>query len=487
MGFSERGFFEEEFNEACEIARSMIKEMEDAVIITHHDADGMSASGVLMSFFKRKPRKIVALSGFDPIRAMKITKLRAENIVFLDLGSGQLNTIKKYLSGVQKIVILDHHKPDIGEFRPNFTSKMDVVQVNAHLFGLDGSREISGAGVTYAVTKLRPELALVGAIGDMQFRYHEKGRLVGYNYTHILPNSNVEERVDITLYGRETRPIYVALQYCTEPFLPGLTGDKNACITFLKSLRISLKDENGGWRTIADLELEEKTKLVDGLVKLLIRNGVPLKKYKSLVGFVYRLPNEKPFLRDLREYSTMLNACGRLKKYEVGLKVVQYNENVYDREKSIREAAGVLAKYKKMLAEGIKALNDIKKGGLIENLPNITATYVKDAINDRIVGVVLGMALGGRIIDFKKPALIAADMLEQEGMIKISVRALKEHIKRGVNLRDALVKAKNELKLEKSEAGGHDIAAGAIIPKEKLGEYIKHVDEKIGEQIMRRA
>ncbi|MFB0545216.1 MAG: hypothetical protein ACETVN_05865, partial [Asgard group archaeon] len=60
-------------------------------------------------------------------------------------------------------------------------------------------------------------------------------------------------------------------------------------------------------------------------------------------------------------------------------------------------------------------------------------------------------------------------------------------IKRGINLRDALVKAKNELKLENSEAGGHDIAAGAIIPKEKLREYIKHVDEKIGEQIMRRA
>ena len=155
--------------------------------------------------------------------------------------------------------------------------------------------------------------------------------------------------------------------------------------------------------------------------------------------------------------------------------------------KAIREAAGVLAKYKKMLAEGIKALNEIKKGGLIESLPNITATYVKDTINDRIVGVVLGMALGGRIIGFKKPALIAADMMEQEGMVKISARALKDHIKRGVNLRDALITAKNELKLEKSEAGGHDIAAGAIIPKEKLGEYINYVDEKIGEQIIRRA
>lgn len=487
MVVSERSFFEDEFHEACELARNMIKEMEYPVIITHHDADGISASGVLMSFFKKEPIKIVVLSGFDPVRAMKISKLRAENIVFLDLGSGQVNTIKRYLSGAQKIVILDHHKPEIAEFRPDFPGKTEIVQVNAHLFGLDGSKEISGAGVAYAVTKLRPELALVGAIGDMQFRYHEKGRLVGYNYTHILPNSAVEERLDITLYGRETRPIYVALGYCTEPFLPGLTGDKKACLNFLKSLRIPLKDEYGGWKTIADLAPEEKTKLVDGLVKLLIRNGVPLKKYKSLVGFVYRLPNEKPFLRDLREYSTMLNACGRLKRYEVGLKVVQYDKNVYDREKAIREAAGVLVKYKKMLAEGIKALNDVKKGGLIESLPNITATYVKDVINDRIVGVVLGMALGGRIIDFKKPALIAADMTEQEGMVKISARALKEHIKRGVNLREALVKAKNELKLEKSEAGGHDIAAGAIIPKEKLREYIKHVDEKIGEQIMWRA
>ena len=58
---------------------------------------------------------------------------------------------------------------------PNF------VQVNPHLYGIDGATDVSGSGVAYFAAKavnaanvdLAP-IALVGALGDMQDKYEQR-------------------------------------------------------------------------------------------------------------------------------------------------------------------------------------------------------------------------------------------------------------------------------------------------------------------------
>ena len=58
---------------------------------------------------------------------------------------------------------------------PNFT------QVNPHLFGIDGARDVSGSGVAYFAAKAvnatnmdLASIALVGALGDMQDKYEQR-------------------------------------------------------------------------------------------------------------------------------------------------------------------------------------------------------------------------------------------------------------------------------------------------------------------------
>ncbi len=76
-------------------------------------------------------------------------------------------------------IIADHHQTiDSTEEQNN------VVHINPHLFGLDGTRDVSGSGVTYLTVRPMERyeltgLAMVGAFGDMQ----GNGNITGVNHT----------------------------------------------------------------------------------------------------------------------------------------------------------------------------------------------------------------------------------------------------------------------------------------------------------------
>lgn len=96
-----------------------------------------------------------------------INQLRHEKhdlVIFSDMGSsfvGELNSFKC------DVIIADHHQVSDVEAESN------VVHINPHLFDIDGSRDLSGAGSSYlAVRDLDKKhlayFALIGAFGDMQ-------------------------------------------------------------------------------------------------------------------------------------------------------------------------------------------------------------------------------------------------------------------------------------------------------------------------------
>ena len=60
------------------------------------------------------------------------------------------------------------------------------------------------------------------------------------------------------------RPVHKALEYSTNPFIPGISGEESASIQFLSSLGIELKKE-GSWKTLADLTDEETKKLATAI------------------------------------------------------------------------------------------------------------------------------------------------------------------------------------------------------------------------------
>ena len=75
----------------------------------------------------------------------------------------------------------------------------------------------------------------------------------------------------------------------------------------------------------------------------------------ELIGYTYTFPREdnRSFLRDGREFLTMLNSCGRIDRSGVGMAVC-----MGDRNKILREAETILTDYRKMIREYMNILSN---------------------------------------------------------------------------------------------------------------------------------
>src|SRR5690606_5742776 len=116
---------------------------------------------------------------------------------------------------------------------------------------------------------------------------------------------------DLKLFGKQTRPVFKMLEFSSDPYIPGLSGDEDACISFLKEQGIRLKGER--WRRWIDMSPEEKARIASALVRRGLRAGLSNPQLERLVGEVYVLlaEQEGTELRDASEYSTLLNATAR--------------------------------------------------------------------------------------------------------------------------------------------------------------------------------
>ncbi len=69
---------------------------------------------------------------------------------------------------------------------------------------------------------------------------------------------------------------------------------------------------------------------------------------------------------------------------------------------------------------------------------------------------------------------------DSDSGVKVSSRGNQDLIRKGLNLGAAISEA---AKIVGGTGGGHDIAAGALIPNESKNEFLKILDMKIGSQI----
>lgn len=427
------------FFKRCEEVRGRIEDFKEPLIVNHYDADGLAAGALVAKALEIRGMNynILTLRKLDFKEKIK----SAEEIIFVDFG-GVEESLGDALKGKQ-VVIIDHHQGVDGKFP----------QANPHLFGFDGGSELSSSGTAYMVFRNDElvDLAVVGAVGDMQFPLKSLNRdILGEG----IGKGIVRCDIDLSIFGRISRPLVWFLSYCTEPFLPGLTGNEKNCYRFLKEAGIELK-QDGMWRKYYELELEERVRLVSALAAYLYSKGVG-NASRELVGEVYMLARQKEGseLSDAKEYSTLLNACGRHNKPEVGIRVC------LGREGALEEARAMLNEHRKQLREGIVHA--------ISNYEDFGKFYFLDGrkhIEDGVIGVIVGMLYGGTLAGDKPIVGIA---LDEEGKIKISARATKDLVAEGVNLGEALGKACQGIGV----GGGHNIAAGATIESSKLDEFL---------------
>lgn len=464
----EKAYMRPDFWEHIKNVSSKMAEEDDFLVVSHHDADGITACAIMVDLLQSMGKYVdyMILKQLDSTTISKVKERKAKTIVFTDMGSGQLSIIKE--NGIDNFYVIDHHAPQ-EEY-----SK----QVNPHFFGYNGGLEVSGSGMAYFVAKAlghrnMPHIAIVGAVGDMQDsdgRLHSLNRLI---LADGVEQGLIKVKNDLRLFGRQSRPITQMLLYASEPVLPGLTGNEAECVAFLQKLGIELRNGSGRLKTYVDLDIHERRTLTSALYMLLLDNNVPEFIVQAMIGEVFTLLKEEKHseLRDAKEYATVLNACGRQGEPEVGVKVC-----LGDRETNWETAKQILRKHREELREGIMFLKE--KG--VKSRENIYYFDAEGVIGENIVGVIAGMVYGAKVVAPDKPILGFAEDKDDPGMIKLSARANWGLVRQGLHLGKAL---REESEKVGGEGGGHDIAAGARIPKAKKEEFLENIDKKIGEQM----
>jgi single-stranded-DNA-specific exonuclease len=469
----------EKFLSAADKAAKLILETveQDGFIdcFSHLDADGVAAAGIMGKALYRLDAKfrIRVMQWVDDKIINDIVADKPQLVVLTDFGSGYLQLLTEKVPSM-KVAIMDHHQITGNTENPN------IVQVNPHEYGLDGATDVSGSGVAYFVAKamnkrnvdLAP-VALVGALGDMQDRYDQ--RKVGGLNELILKDAVeaglVRVEKDLTFFGRETRPIHRTLATTTNPFIPGLSGEEDKALAFLASLDINIK-QGERWRALRDLSDEEKKRLSTALADYLLSKGLHL-EVSNLIGNIYVLTKEEPntALRDAREFAVVLNSTGRMDRPSLGIAIC-----MGDRGAALEEANSILDDYRKNINKYLGWVMEKP-----ERMKELSSIYVIDGenfIDEKIVGTVSSIIVAG-LPNSEKP-LIAYAKVEGENAVKISSRTTEAAISRGVNLGDVMRVASEK---HEGKGGGHNIAAGAQVPLNKIQDFVKTVDELVARQL----
>ena len=455
---------QEKYHEAAEIIRNA----EDIKVYTHIDCDGICSGAILSTILDRQNKEheieFVNLDVLDDI------ELTHELTIFSDLGSGQkIDTLAK--KG-QKIIILDHHPP-LRDLDYKDDKDYTYLEINPIHYGIDGSYYVCGGGLCYFLAKEfgYTDLSWIGvlsAIGDMQNT--KTGHFEGLN--KIIEQDAIDggylelTKSDINIYGRNTRPLFVALSYFSDVKLP-ITNNTTETMALLEELDI---DEKHNRKTLNELTNEEKGRLFRKLVEM-ISKVVPGKYIKYIpqliIGDSYTFLNEDEtsFLRDGSEFSTAMNACGRNHEEEIAMEVLKG-----DRIIALDQLESVSKTHRYNLATSIAKIAEGDETHIIE-MENLQY-FDGDGIKPEIVGTIAGMILG--YCNWKKP-VIGFTQTDSDGL-KVSLRCSRLLSYDGIHFGNMIREIASQVG---GSGGGHSMACGAYIPIEKKSEFLELFNEKL--------
>lgn len=422
-----------------------ISETKPIRIISHHDTDGITSAAILIKTLKRLDKKFslkIVKNLEEDILKKELEKNNSEILIFTDLASNSLEYFKDLKN---PIFILDHHEINKQELNEN--TKI----INPHLFDEEA---ICGAGITYlfskAISKQNKDLAglaLIGMIGDRL-----ETNLSKLNQQIINDTEDLEIKKGPLLYPA-TRALKRALEYSTSPYIPGVTGSPEGVSELLRETNISYD------KSLIDLTPDEMSKLITAIMLRKTKE-----KEEDIIGNLYLLKFFKT-KEDVREISTLINACSRLGYSDIAVAFCIGNE------KAKSQAQDIYTEYKQQLVSALKYIEEIEKikgqGFVIMN--------AKDQIKDTIIGTVTSILSSS--LDYKKGTILIG-MAYNEDKIKVSARIVGT----GRNLKQVLETSVSELK---AEVGGHQQAAGCLINKQDESKFIEKLKKNLEIEIMK--
>ncbi len=449
-------------------AKKIIENAEDIKIYSHIDCDGICSGAILSTTLDRQNKdheiEFVNLDVLDHI------DLTHELTIFSDLGSGQ--KIDANAKKGQKIIVLDHHPP-LRDLDYKDDKDYTYLEINPIHHGIDGSYYVCGGGLCYFLAKEfgYTDLSWIGvlsAIGDMQNT--KTGHFEGLN--EIIQQDAIDGgylalvKNDLNIYGRNSRPLFVALSYFSDVNLP-ITNNTTETMAILEELGI---DEKHNRKTLNELTMEEKTKLYQKLVEM-ISKVVPGKYVKYIpqliIGDSYTFIKEdsNSFLSDGSEFSTAMNACGRNSEEHVAMEVLKG-----DRFVALDELEEVSLNHRRNLAKAISKITEEDNTSIIE-LENLQY-FDGDGIKPEIVGTITGMILG--YCNWQKP-VIGFTQTDEDGL-KVSLRCSRFLSYDGIHFGNIIREVAHDVG---GSGGGHAMACGAYIPVDKKSVFLEQFNTKL--------
>lgn len=449
-------------------------------IYSHLDADGLSAAGILANTFNRDkiPFQITILKQLEEQYFPEIKKNMEENrqfIIFSDFGSGQLNLFQKY-SIDSNFIIIDHHV--ILKEKEDQEIHINGFLANSYIAQVNGSQEISAAGMTYLFAKiLNPSninlsyLAIVGAIGDIQNVGTQKS-FIGENLA-ILNDAESEKLIVKSSEPAITRskPLTTALFYNSTIDIPDFKKDIKNISSFLSKIGIKEKNDYGDIRTLADLSPSEKIKLTNELIKIALKtpNFNPASLDDMIeTNYLISTVDKYPQIYDGKDFSKMLNACGRLNNSSAALSML-----LTFSDDSIKKTIDLMEKYSKSFMENARWLEQNNK---LQFKKSLIWFYGEDKIDENQLPTICT-----NLVNKNKDMALIGYADSDSNMYKISARCSKNLLDKGVNLNEAIRDVTTTLNLE-DKGGGHPAASGAKIPKINIEQFLDLLDQKLLEQ-----
>ena len=445
-------FLSDDFKKIFGSASDRVMQAKEPVrVISHYDADGISAAGIISLALSRANKRFQTsmITSLDESRAGAIKEEENELTIFMDMGSGQLDLLKE-LSG--DIIILDHHTP-----QTKGNKKRTIIEINCHRFGIDGTSEACASTMAFLLALSMNEtnwdlvdLALSGATGDKQ---HLEG-LKGINAkieVEAEARGLIKSSRNLALFGKT---LVEGITNSINPFFKGLTGDADAVKKFMQSLRIDPE------HSPMELDRNVVEKLGSVLILKLLRQGVRQEIAETLLLTRYISVKRK---MDIENFSHIVNSCGRMHKQSVGLAVC------FGDRKALVEAEEIRADYKRQIRDNMIEISRQELG----KKKAIQFLYVE---NQTFAGTYAGLGMQF-LFDQERPVIV---LTKEEKETKISGRGTLYLVDKGLDLAKALHDAAVPLS---GVGGGHPVAAGATIPAGKEDKFLNAVNKIVGDQL----
>lgn len=449
-----------EFLESIKTAADTLKDVaKDMVtVITHYDGDGLAAGAILLRTIMRLGLGCHLQVVNSSSKIHEIIKGESSNLfIFSDIGTLAQNEIHTALDG-RSAIILDHHKAQ------DYREYENIVHVNPNIFGVNGSREVCGATLSFlfamAVMADNSDLVAIGTAGgygDKQYVGGWKGinkRIIdyftekGYLYTRVIP----------ALFGPD---IGYAIAFSTDPYFVGLSNNIQKVRDELSNLGLDPE------QPLDSLNAKEMKVLNSYICMYLLKNGVREEVISAVLSEkIFGTSQTVAPDINLMEANNMANACGRMQEYDTGIRYYLGDISAVKRAIELREI------YRTKLRTELKRI-EIQG---FEELRSVVCIYGGEGMGT-FTGSIAGLAMD-YIVKVDKPVIT---LVKEGNSIKVSARGTNELVDKGLDLSVAL---KFGAESVGGRGGGHPVAAGADIPIGKEKEFISKVDEIISEQLL---